>query len=177
MLELPQEEQLVLRLPQEEQLVLKLPQEEPHVLELPQEKQPELKLPQKWQPVVVLPQWEQPEVNMPQEEQPVVKLPQREQHMVELPQEEQPMMELLYANEGRWHWQEPVPPKLESFLKEELMKMKLPRRWGSEAAASTHPLSLAFGQKLPSEEKIFQETCRRFRSQCVHKRMIVLSQT
>jgi hypothetical protein len=64
-----------------------------------------------------------------------------------------------------------VKPKLESLWKEVFLEMKLPlqqkqplkrnqpQKMGSEAAASTHPSSLALGQKLPTEEKSISDRC------------------
>jgi hypothetical protein len=93
-----------------------------------------------------------------------VELPQEVQHVVESPQQKQPVVKLLSADEERWHWQELAPPKLEPLLKEVLLEMKLPmkqkqpQKMGERGSSLYPPTALALGRKLPSEEKICQET-------------------
>jgi hypothetical protein len=154
---------------------VELPQEVQPKVELPQEGQHMPTLPQEVQFVVKLPQEEQPKVKLPQEEQqeqPMVKLPLEEQHVMELPQEEQPIGELFSADEVRWHWQGQRPQSWSPLLKEVLLEIKLPLKWeqpqkmGERGSSIYPPLSLTLGRKLPSEEKIFQETVEDSTDEC-----------
>jgi hypothetical protein len=90
-----------------------------------------------------------------------VELPQEVQHVVESPQQKQPMVKLLSADEERWRWQELVPPKLESLLKEVLLEMKLPMKQKQPQKMGERGSSLYLVPCLGTEAAIRREDLSR----------------